>query len=69
MDGRRRAVVALSNWTAEERKKVKVTLAGLRVSGARSARGAAVRVSRRGNETVLETETGWGDFIVLEATK
>ena len=69
LENGRRAVVALSNWSADERRKVRVTLAGDRVSGARSARGAAVRVSRHGNDTVLETETGWGDFIVLEATK
>ena len=69
LENGRRAVVVLSNWSAEARRKVRVTLAGDRVSSARSACGAAVRVSRRGNETVLETETGWGDFIVLEVTK
>ena len=69
LENGRREVVALSNWSADARRKVRVTLAGDRVSGARSALGAAVRVSRRGSETVLETETGWGDFIVLEVTK
>ena len=61
-----RAVIALSNWTAEARKKVKVALAGSRPSKAVSAAGGKVRLRQEGPNAVIEAEIGWGDFIVLK---
>ena len=60
-----RAVIALSNWTAEARKKVKVSLVGAHPSKVSSASGEKVRWRREGRATSIEAEIGWGDFLVL----
>lgn len=65
LENGRRAVIALSNWTAEARKKVKVSLSGARPTKVRSAAGGKVRRYREGAGTSIEVEIGWGDFLVL----
>ena len=60
------SVVALSNWTAEENKKVKVTVKGVRPNRVRSARGFKPTWHCVDGGVEITTTSGWGDFLVLE---
>ena len=56
----------LSNWTTNAQMRVSVTLENAPAGEVRSASGAEVSASRKGDRLEASLEIGWGDFLVLE---
>ena len=61
-----KSVIALSNWTTNAQMRVSVTLEKAPAGEVRSASGAKVTASRKGDRFEVSLEIGWGDFLVLE---
>jgi hypothetical protein len=61
-----KAVIALSNWSTNAHPRVSVTLEKAPAGEIRSASGATVTASRKGDRLEASLEIGWGDFLVLE---
>ncbi len=61
-----KSVIVLSNWSTNANLRVSVTLENAPAGAARSASGAEVSASRKGDRFEASLEIGWGDFLVLE---
>ena len=61
-----KSVIALSNWTTNANLRVSVTLENATAGTVRSASGAEITASRKGDRLEASLEIGWGDFLVLE---
>ena len=61
-----KSVIALSNWSTNAHPRVSVTLENAPAGMVRSASGAEVTATRKGDRLEASLEIGWGDFLVLE---
>lgn len=67
IEGGGASVVALANWSAEPRRRVKVELNGVgEVRDVRSALGAPVEWRQNNGALAVSLEIGWGDFLIVE---
>jgi hypothetical protein len=59
------AVVALSNWSTNAQMRVRFRLEKAPAGEVRSATGAKVAASRKGDMLEAALEIGWGDFLII----